>query len=510
MHDFETYMVGGSRMYAGIFRAGNDPHSAFITSDWDDFIATWESNNNSGLRMHDYEVYVHNGTTMFAGIYRGGSGPHAAWLGREWEDFTSKWAHFAEDGLRLVDLEITPGACEDLCANQVVMNGNSLYNYGVTRTALHCPGEPGTCGSPSGSSTVVYRQPVDVIDGVRYIRHSAIDIEDQIFTLPFRDTDLSHNGWLYSLGNWHHAIDYWKSGGVTFDVVAAAPGRVIHVGWDDWSGGTIVVSHDVGGEVDKYRTIYMHLRNGANNDCAMSWSQTVPWLNAGDTETNYMAYLEATGCSQNAADRNPQSDWWGTDADGVDPGLLGQNVVRGQFLAKAGSTGPGGCGCKDGGSGPNNHLHIFFAHRDPVNDLWYFFDPYGFYAPSNCYPSGMTDSLNVACRRYPSAWLSGSPQYPPTTAFQFRRGDSNQDGRVDISDSVQILGVVFLGWDYVLCEDSADVNDDGRLDISDGIAGLRFLFDGSTRIPFPGPGRCGRDPTSDRLSCRGQASGRCQ
>ena len=83
----------------------------------------------------------------------------------------------------------------------------------------------------------------------------------------------------------------------------------------------------------------------------------------------------------------------------------------------------------------------------------------------------------------------------------FRRGDANQDGGVDISDSVEILRVLFRGSRRLLCEDAADLNDDGRMDISDAVAGLNFLFGGGTHIPSPGPDRCGGDPTMDALSC---------
>ena len=38
------------------------------------------------------------------------------------------------------------------------------------------------------------------------------------------------------------------------------------------SGNTIVVSHNINGGVDNYRSIYVHLRDGATHDCALSWS----------------------------------------------------------------------------------------------------------------------------------------------------------------------------------------------------------------------------------------------
>ncbi len=45
------------------------------------------------------------------------------------------------------------------------------------------------------------------------------------------------------------------------------------------------------------------------------------------------------------------------------------------------------CGCSTGPrSSPNTHIHIFFARRDPADNKWYFFDPYGIYWPPDCYP----------------------------------------------------------------------------------------------------------------------------
>ena len=93
----------------------------------------------------------------------------------------------------------------------------------------------------------------------------------------------------------------------------------------------------------------------------------------------------------------------------IDAGLLGQTVQRGQLLAWAGNTGPGG---KRGAGGPNTHLHIFFCRRDPTNDEWYFFDPYGVYSLPGCYAANVTDATTGPCVRYPIAWKFGKPQYP--------------------------------------------------------------------------------------------------
>lgn len=82
----------------------------------------------------------------------------------------------------------------------------------------------------------------------------------------------------------------------------------------------------------------------------------------------------------------------------------------------------------------------------------------------------------------------------------FIRGDSNQDKRVDISDTVYSLSWIFLGGPAPKCNDAADVNNDSRLDISDAIFALNYLFVGGPQpsSPFPVPGV---DPDFDTLTC---------
>lgn len=98
-----------------------------------------------------------------------------------------------------------------------------------------------------------------------------------------------------------------------------------------------------------------------------------------------------------------------------------------------------------------------------------------------------------------SAWS------PPRTVFVkgggFSRGDSNADGRTDLSDAVTTLGNLFLGGAMNDCSDAADVNDDGKIDISDPVRLLGHLFLGSERPPDPFEA-CGEDPTEDELVCR--------
>lgn len=83
----------------------------------------------------------------------------------------------------------------------------------------------------------------------------------------------------------------------------------------------------------------------------------------------------------------------------------------------------------------------------------------------------------------------------------FRRGDTNGDGRLDVSDPVATLGALFLGSDPIACLDAADANDDGATDISDAVAVLAYLFLGGREPPAPGPLACGPDPGADALDC---------
>ena len=83
---------------------------------------------------------------------------------------------------------------------------------------------------------------------------------------------------------------------------------------------------------------------------------------------------------------------------------------------------------------------------------------------------------------------------------RFLRGDSNDDGSVDVSDAVAVLGYLFQGGNAPYCADAADANDDGSVDIGDPIVILRSLFQGSARIRPPYP-RAGYDRTPDELDC---------
>ncbi len=84
---------------------------------------------------------------------------------------------------------------------------------------------------------------------------------------------------------------------------------------------------------------------------------------------------------------------------------------------------------------------------------------------------------------------------------EFRRGDANADGAVDVSDAIATLEKLFFGNGEIPCESAADSNDDDAVDISDAIVTLTYKFLGGEPPASPGPEKCGVDPTEENLAC---------
>jgi len=81
------------------------------------------------------------------------------------------------------------------------------------------------------------------------------------------------------------------------------------------------------------------------------------------------------------------------------------------------------------------------------------------------------------------------PVEPPPP--EFRRGDSNGDGREDISDAIHIFSWRFGGGPEPECLEAADADADGRHDLTDAVYLLLHLFQGGSEPPAPGPTTCG-------------------
>lgn len=117
---------------------------------------------------------------------------------------------------------------------------------------------------------------------------------------------------------------------------------------------------------------------------------------------------------------------------------------------------------------------------------------------NDCNANRIPDSCDIASGVMHDVDEDGFPD-ECTQAAAFRRGDSNADGGVNISDVISTLGCLFLGSACTLCPDSADADDSGNTDLSDAVYTLNNLFLGGPPLPAPGPARCGVDPTEDDL-----------
>lgn len=100
------------------------------------------------------------------------------------------------------------------------------------------------------------------------------------------------------------------------------------------------------------------------------------------------------------------------------------------------------------------------------------------------------------------AWLAVALCGQLLPGASFRRGDSNRDGEVDVSDPIHLLLQLFGGAPGGTCGDASDADDDGKVSLTDAIRILSLLFQEGAPLPPPSE-ICGDDPTDDGLGCEG-------
>ncbi len=81
---------------------------------------------------------------------------------------------------------------------------------------------------------------------------------------------------------------------------------------------------------------------------------------------------------------------------------------------------------------------------------------------------------------------------------EFRRGDVDMSGKVNLTDAILILRYNFYG-DTIRCVDAGDVDDIGTAGVDDAILLLGYLFFGLDAPTDPGPAHCGEDVVPDEL-----------
>jgi hypothetical protein len=89
----------------------------------------------------------------------------------------------------------------------------------------------------------------------------------------------------------------------------------------------------------------------------------------------------------------------------------------------------------------------------------------------------------------------------PVRVRNFIRGDYNGDGRVDASDAVNLLAVLFQRGEAGTCAAAGDTNSDARVDVSDAVFTLSYLFRSGPSPAMPHP-TCGPGLPGD-LQCNG-------
>jgi hypothetical protein len=103
--------------------------------------------------------------------------------------------------------------------------------------------------------------------------------------------------------------------------------------------------------------------------------------------------------------------------------------------------------------------------------------------------------LDNTARAEVTVTVTGDPASP-----SFRRGDSDGNGKLELTDAVRTLGWLFLGTKQPACLDAADSDDNGKVELTDAIRGLNYLFIGGQPPAPPGPAECGQDPTEDAFA----------
>ncbi|HVR73989.1 MAG TPA: hypothetical protein VMT52_06630, partial [Planctomycetota bacterium] len=91
----------------------------------------------------------------------------------------------------------------------------------------------------------------------------------------------------------------------------------------------------------------------------------------------------------------------------------------------------------------------------------------------------------------------------------FHRGDADDNGSIQLTDALRVLGYLFLGGEEPTCVEAFDADDNGQVQLTDALRILGFLFLGGLEPAPPGPpgSPCGPDPEgSPDLGCTSYTS----
>jgi len=292
-------------------------------------------------------------------------------------------ATLAVDGASLLRTVMVPRSMsweggEICCEPQLLRTEDKdCCSYGITDNAA--------------GQSVMYRQPLHAFSTEAGSRAFAKGVRASMpMFLPYWDSNVRPtNGWIYQKGTFHGATDYSKTSDAygagidpTFGVHAVADGKVVTVLWDNWLGNTVVIEHTAPNG-DRYRSVFMHLRDGYTHDL-----QKARAISLAGMDTSSGSYPSYGAYSKFANLKDPSTQHWGTDQQRIKV-KVNDTVRAGDQIAWSGNTGAGGAGAGLNSDGTpknahtaNNHLHLMMAAPDPRTGSesdWVQVDPYGVY-----------------------------------------------------------------------------------------------------------------------------------
>ena len=282
------------------------------------------------------------------------------------------------------------------------------------------------------------------------------------FPFPLNSGTMMAIGWRKGDGKGHWGCDYFRAPAdlrfrpqLSFEVLAMGSGKVISVQWNDYAGNVVVIEHEgQGGK--KYRSIYLHLRNGCRND-----REKAAGINLASYSDN-PELQETMRLYKSFAERWDDQGWWGSDDQTIKV-KPGEYVRRGQVIGFAGNTGQfladrcipiGKSGIPMNPDRPNIHLHLSFAFFNPESRKWTLIDPYGVYSTQESggyepgrptrFPNFFTEPISPVFSRVPlSVFAKDFNRYAdlgmPLESFQVV---SNRGGEPTVSGSFGIQGGV--------------------------------------------------------------------
>lgn len=104
--DFESFKVGNTQKYLGIFRGGLQTISTIINGDgWKNFTSRWKTLIKQGYRLKDVESYPYNGKQRFVGVFHGGSGKYGLYMHSDWNTIKKIIGDHEKNGFRMIDFE---------------------------------------------------------------------------------------------------------------------------------------------------------------------------------------------------------------------------------------------------------------------------------------------------------------------------------------------------------------------------------------------------------------------